>query len=131
MKQSAVLGAPGHAVVCKPAVPGRKGTRSIKRSWLMDTGCPFDFAAAGELQDDDFIVESNEGIVLAIANGSVEVDKAVQLQIGPLHEHIEALVLESTPLVLNVGNSCKLQGYGFHWNPFFRRTIFRPPEWQR
>ena len=42
--------------VCKVA----KETSSIKRSWLIDTGCPFDLAAAGELQEDDFIVETND-----------------------------------------------------------------------
>ena len=65
--------------------------------------------------------------MLATANGPVKVDKAVQLQIGPLLEHIEALVLESTPLVLNVGNRCKRQGYGFHWNPFSDEPYFDLP----
>ena len=96
--------------MCKFAAPVRKERRSIKRSWLIDTGCPFDLAVASDLQEDDFIVDNNDGLVFATANGPVEVDKVVQLQIGLLLEHIEALVLESTPLVLNVGNRCKLQG---------------------
>ena len=45
-----------------------------------------------KLEDADMLdlslVENKEGIVLATANGSVEVVKAVQLQIGPLREHI-------------------------------------------
>ena len=61
---AAFKGPPGDAAVCKPAVPGRKETRSMKRSWLIDTGCPFDLAAAGDLQEDDFIVENDDGIVL-------------------------------------------------------------------
>ena len=69
----------------------KKVTGSLNRSWLIDTGCPFDLAAAGDLQKDDFLVEQNDGIVLATANGSVAVDTAVQLQIGPLVEHIEPL----------------------------------------
>ena len=120
-------GAAGNASVCKPTAPACNEKKCIKRSWLIDTGCPFDFAAAGDLQDDDCIVDNNEGIVLATANGPVEDGKAVQLQIGPLLEHIEALVLDGTPLVLNVGNRCKLQGYGFHWNPFSNKPYFELP----
>ena len=58
----AVVGVAGNATVCNPAAPVRKEPRSIKRSWLIDTGCPFDLAAAGDLQEDDFIVAVDNGL---------------------------------------------------------------------
>ena len=62
---------------CKPAAPVQHGNGSIKRSWLIDTGCPFDLIPARDLQEDDFVVDNDDGIVLATANGPVEVSKAV------------------------------------------------------
>ena len=73
------------------------------------------------------IVDDDDGVILSTAHGPVKVSKAVLLQIGPLSENIKALVSKSTPYVLSVGNRCKLQGYGFHWDPYSDKPYFDLP----
>ena len=42
----AVVGDDVSDTVCNPAAPVQKGAKSIRRSWLIDTGCPEDLGLA-------------------------------------------------------------------------------------
>ena len=99
----------------------------VNRSYLVDTGCPFDLVARSDLQKCDVIRQAEEDISLATANGLIKVGEVVDMQVGPLGEVTTPYVLEDTPLVLNVGNRCIYQGYGFHWPPWSRLPYYEMP----
>ena len=93
----------------------------------MVTGCPFDLIGEDDLQECDKARLAEEEIILATANGVVQVTQVVDMQIGPLGEVSTPYVLKNTPLVLNVGNRCIHQGYGFHWPARSRSPYYEVP----
>ena len=55
---------------------------------------------------------------LVTANGPIPVTEKALLQVAPLGEVIEPLVMESCPPVLTVGKRCMEHGWGFYWPPY-------------
>jgi hypothetical protein len=64
-----------------------------------------------------YIEPAPEEIMLLTANGPATVEEIVGVQVGPLRENIDALLLDSTPAVLSVGRRCMVDGYRFVWPP--------------
>ena len=98
--------------------------------WLADTGCGFDLVDKADVPDwamQNFLTELAEPVVLNTANGQVVCDKTVSLQVGPLCQEIEPLILEDTPSVLSIGLRCFKMGYSFIWKPY-KTPYFITPE---
>ena len=87
------------------------------RRWLVDTGSAFDLVSEKDVPSwyKSQVVPSDVAIELSTANGRALVDTKVPMQIGPLHEDVEPLVLPNTPPVISVGRRCVEGGCSFHW----------------
>ena len=87
--------------------------------WLCDTACPFDLISRETLPPDleQFAEQADEPATLATANGVVEADTTIAMQVKQLEDNIDPYLLDSTPDVLSVGRRCVREGYGFHWDP--------------
>jgi hypothetical protein len=99
-----------------------EGPRVVRRAdgavrWLMDTGSAFDLIGEKEVPPEllKFAEPARNRVELCTANGRTTVDREVELQCGPLHEHVSPLLLKSTPAVLSIGRRCVNDGYSFHW----------------
>jgi len=105
----------------------------LRRAWLCDTGCPYDLTARSNLPSDALvhIHPADEPVELETANGLVNVDEQVTLQINGITEQIEAYLMEESPDVLSIGSRCELHGYGFHWEPYSKKPYFVDPDGKR
>ena len=98
------------------AVAASKGEYGPDR-WLIDTGSAFDLVGQHDVPDWNLeLAEMTEDMIeLSTANGRMNVDKEVLMQVGPLKRHIKPLLLSNTPPVLSVGKRCMEEGFSFHW----------------
>ena len=66
---------------------------------------------------------SDRPVSLITANGPVQGNHTVKLEVPELGSTLECYVLESTPPVCSVGRRCMDEGFDFHWyagkNPYF------------
>ena len=111
-----------------PCAPDVKSIASVAsaiyepgvRKWLVDTGCPFDLIARGELEDHEtsFIKKANRAVRMSTPNGLVDANKSVSFNVPELGSPIDAYVLEHTPTVVSIGTRCMSLGYHFVWRPY-------------
>ena len=64
---------------------------------------------------------------LITANGSVQGNKAINIDLPELGQSVECYLLESTPPVCSVGRRCLDEDYEFHW-PRRKAPYFITPE---
>ena len=78
------------------------------RKWLVDTGCPFDLIAEGELDDHEtsFIKKATKSVTMSTPNGIVDANKSVSFRVPVLGSPIEAYVMKHTPTVMTIGTRC-------------------------
>ena len=66
---------------------------------------------------------SDRPVSLITANGPMQGNKSVKLEVPELGSTLECYVLESTPPVCSVGRHCVDESFDFHWyagkSPFF------------
>ena len=76
-------------------------------SWLSDTGSGNDLVSKSDIDVRllDLIMPTDAEYTLFTANGPIPVTEKALLQVAPLGEVIEPLVMESCPPVLTVGKS--------------------------
>ncbi len=96
------------------------GTHGIPRTWLLDTGCPYDLVGRNRLtaQDRRMCRPAEKRVKLETANGIISCAEVATKQVGPLTEAVDCLLLDSSPAVLSIGRRCQLEGYQFVWKPF-------------
>ena len=98
------------------------------RKWLVDTGCPFDLIAKGELEDHEvaYIKRAMKAVRMSTPNGLVDANKSVSFSVPELGSPIDAYVLEHTPTDVSIGTRCVNLGYHFVWRPYKRPYIITP-----
>ena len=86
----------------------------------MDTGCGYNLitkdvvAEAAEL--DEVLRTTYDAVKLNTAGGPVQTDETVGVSCPEFDEgSFDALLLQSTPPVISVGERCMNYGYSFHW----------------
>ena len=93
--------------------------------WLCDTGCPYDLTSRGGITPEMGDLESADvPTTLETANGMIEVDETVPVQILALRENIDPYVMEESPDVLSIGRRCEVEGYEFHWPAYSAEPYF-------
>ena len=89
--------------------------------WICDAGSGFDLIGKPEVPA-DYVKRHGRSADLSFtlhtANGPIQVDQEVALQVGPLYEEVWPYLLDNTPAVLSVGRRCMKGGYKFVWNPY-------------
>ena len=88
--------------------------------FLADTGSEEDLISKHDHQaffSDIQVQNASKPVSLITANGPVQGDKSVSLEIPEFSNVLECYLLESTPPVCSVGRRCMDEGYGFHWYP--------------
>ncbi len=84
--------------------------------WLVDTGSGHDLASAKHIQHTQHELSTREvAMWLSTANGTTQVKEDALIDIHPLGETMDALVLDNTPPVLSVGKRVVRHGYSFIW----------------
>ena len=85
------------------------------RKWLVDTGCPFDLIARGELEDHEvsYIKRAIKAVRVSTPNGLVDSNKSVSFSVPEFGSPIDAYVLERTPTVVSIGTRRMNLGYHF------------------
>ena len=103
---------------CAGLVPGLE--------FLADTGSEEDLISRGDHRahfPSVPIEVANRPVSLITANGPVQGNASVKLEVPELGSTLECYVLESTPPVCSVGRRCMDEGFDFHWysgkNPYF------------
>ena len=112
-----------------PRSPGRRSVRT----WLCDTGCPFDLIGRNRIPADSFehIRDSTTPVQLSTANGHLQVTQVVDMQINAFKENIEPYILDETPDVLSIGQRCVEMGYEFRWPALSENPYFINPQGDR
>ncbi len=86
------------------------------REWLMDTGSAYDLVASPHVKrTKGTMFERSTPLVLRTANGPVEVKHGVTLDLPPLGESTDALLLRCTPPVLSIGRRVMEDRCSFLW----------------
>ena len=72
---------------------------TTRRTWLMDTGCPFDLVSTRSVSDvSKYMRRTTQTTGLRTANGKMEVKSEIPLRLSQLEsEVVNALVLKDTP----------------------------------
>ena len=103
---------------CAGLVPGLE--------FLADTGSEEDLISRTDAQvhfPGTPIGKSERPVSLITANGPVQGNASVKLDVPELGSTLECYVLESTPPVCSVGRRCMDEGFDFHWyagkSPYF------------
>ena len=103
---------------CAGLVPGLE--------FLADTGSEEDLISRTDTQvhfPGTPIGKSERPVSLITANGPVQGNASVKLDVPELGSTLECYVLESTPPVCSVGRRCMDEGFDFHWyagkSPYF------------
>ena len=103
---------------CAGLVPGLE--------FLADTGSEEDLISRTDTQvhfPGTPIGKSERPVSLITANGPVQGNASVKLDVPELGSTLECYVLESTPPVCSVGRRCMDDGFDFHWyagkSPYF------------
>ena len=96
------------------------------RLWLCDTGCPYDVTSRSALPEDavEDIQTATYSAEMETANGNINAEQTVPLQIQGLGEFVEHYLLENSPDVLSIGRRCELEGYAFYWEPYSQKPYF-------
>ena len=102
----------------------------LERYWLCDAACPFDLVSRDSLPPDviQWAEEAAEPALLATANGQLNADTTIAMQVGKMMDNIEPFPLDDTPDVLSIGKRCVHYGYGFYWEPWSEEPYFVQPE---
>ena len=99
------------------------GAPSLVMVWLMDTGCGFDLVQKSNVDHlEKAFRPASQVVRLNTANGETVVKEEISLKIPQLSESIRALILDSTPDVLSIGQRVVEKGYDFYWRHKYHNT---------
>ena len=105
------------------------------RRWLVDTGCGYNLLSLEDIEEAGLtaVVECNaftrrNPVQLNTAGGYNASDQMVGVLCPNLDEgQFDALLLESTPNVISVGQRCVDYGYSFHWPAWSEEPYLESP----
>ena len=123
--ESAVRGQPTSPYVAA-APKGAAPASSL--SWIIDSGAGYDIVCKENVSSDNLTWNTlNTGLPLNTANGVVECNHSISLDIPRLGEKVDALILDTTPDVLSLGKLCIAGGFNFSWPAFSHApTLVKP-----
>ena len=103
---------------------------SRPREWLIDSGSCFDIPGDSDLdhRDRSRTQVSDEGVILATANGPTVARNKVALNLGPPFGdyRVDPIVLKDSPPVLSMGRMVTEHGCTFHWGPDHGASLAMP-----
>jgi hypothetical protein len=95
-------------------------------AWLSDTGASIDLIGRDYVDPillEEMIEIIDKPIKLFTASSSVpKLDTKVRMQLAPIREDVEPIVVPSCPPLLSVGDRCMNHGWRFNWPPYQAHT---------
>ena len=94
--------------------------RSGPSRWIVDTGSALHLVSKKDVKPWSMAMAHNSEypVMLNTANGVIEGDREVPMQLLALGSEISPTLLDSTPAVLSVGKLCMEEGYDFIWRKY-------------
>jgi len=97
---------------------------------IADTGAGLHLVSRREMMTDqkESVQELERTVRLNTANGVIEANEFLPLDIPALGDTLDCVVLEDTPAVISVGERCEARGFGFYWPPYQQPFFVLPGE---